>query len=69
MGMKPLRFTTLLALSALTLLAQAPIKTGPAVGATAPVIDAIDQNGVRQSLKTVMGPKGAWLVFFRSADW
>ena len=28
-----------------------------------------DQEGHIQSLKTVAGPKGTMLVFFRSADW
>ena len=28
-----------------------------------------DQNGTTRTLKSVLGPKGAILVFFRSADW
>jgi hypothetical protein len=52
-----------------TLVAQQSIKTGPAVGATAPSFEALDQNGRLQSLKTITGPKGAVLVFVRSADW
>lgn len=46
-----------------------PITTGPAVGAAVPAFEAPDQNGRVQSLKTVAGPKGAMLVFIRSADW
>ncbi|HEY3837567.1 MAG TPA: hypothetical protein VGL72_13385 [Bryobacteraceae bacterium] len=47
----------------------APIKTGPAVGSTVPGFEAPDQNGRTQTLASVAGPKGALLVFYRSADW
>jgi hypothetical protein len=58
----------------LTLAAQpaAPIDTtrlGPQVGQTVPPLDGVDQFGRRQTLTSVYGPKGAMLVFFRSADW
>ena len=42
---------------------------GPQVGATVPNFSLPDQRGVTRSLKSLMGPKGAILVFFRSADW
>ena len=45
------------------------IKTGPNVGQQVPGFSATDQNGRNQTLKSVLGPKGAMLVFFRSADW
>jgi hypothetical protein len=45
------------------------IKTGPDVGQQVPAFSAQDQEGRNQTLKSVMGPKGAMLVFFRSADW
>ena len=45
------------------------IKTGPAVGNKVPDFSAQDQEGRRQTLKSVSGPKGTMLVFFRSADW
>jgi hypothetical protein len=45
------------------------IKTGPNVGQQVPAFSATDQNGRNQTLKSLMGPKGAMLVFFRSADW
>jgi hypothetical protein len=45
------------------------IKTGPAVGDHVPDVFAVDQNGHEQTLKSLMGPKGVMLVFFRSADW
>jgi hypothetical protein len=49
--------------------AQQAIKTGPEVGATLPSFQAPDQNGRPQNLTSVLGPKGALLVFYRSADW
>jgi hypothetical protein len=54
--------------------AQAPpavdtSKIGPQVGAIAPAFSGTDQFGRPQTLATAMGPKGAMLVFFRSADW
>jgi hypothetical protein len=44
-------------------------KTGPAIGQTIPDFSAPDQNGAIHTLKTITGPKGAMLVFYRSADW
>jgi peroxiredoxin len=45
------------------------VKTGPAVGSPLPDFSAPDQAGQTQTLKSIMGPKGAMLVFYRSADW
>ncbi|MBK5294849.1 MAG: hypothetical protein JJE04_24625 [Acidobacteriia bacterium] len=45
------------------------VKTGPEVGARIPALHLEDQNGKRQSLATLTGPKGLMLVFVRSADW
>ena len=45
------------------------IKTGPDVGQPVPAFSAPDQDGRTQTLQSVMGPKGAMLIFFRSADW
>jgi hypothetical protein len=45
------------------------IKTGPEVGQQVPSFSGQDQEGRTQTLKSIMGPKGAMLVFFRSADW
>jgi len=45
------------------------VKSGPAVGQSVPDFSAPDQNRVNQTLHSIMGPKGAMLVFFRSADW
>ena len=49
--------------------AQQAIKTGPDAGSTVPAFEAPDQNGRLQNLQTILGPKGALLVFYRSADW
>lgn len=34
-----------------------------------PKFEAKDQNGVVRNFASIRGPKGAYLVFFRSADW
>ena len=44
-------------------------KLGPQVGERVPDFSLIDQNGKTSTLQSIMGPKGAMLVFFRSADW
>ncbi len=62
-------FYFLLAGAALANLAGAAPKSGPAVGARVPAFEAEDQTGKRQTLQSVIGPKGALLVFYRSADW
>jgi len=58
-------------------LAQAPparttidvSKLGPRVGERVPDFSLKDQAGRSQTLTSIMGPKGAMLVFIRSADW
>jgi len=42
---------------------------GPQVGARVPSFTLPDQSGQPRSLESLLGPKGAMLVFFRSADW
>ena len=42
---------------------------GPQVGERAPEFTLLDQNGQPHQLSSMLGPKGALLVFFRSADW
>jgi peroxiredoxin len=44
-------------------------KLGPQVGERVPDFSLKDQNGRTQTLQSIMGPKGAMLVFIRSADW
>jgi hypothetical protein len=54
----------------------APAKTaaeiaalGPQVGQRVPDFSLVDQDGRTRDLKSVLGPKGAMIVFFRSAEW
>jgi hypothetical protein len=42
---------------------------GPKVGDGLPDFSLRDQHGEVRSLKSVLGPNGAIIVFFRSADW
>ena len=42
---------------------------GPQVGARVPAFSGVDQFGRTHTLESSLGPKGAMLVFFRSADW
>lgn len=42
---------------------------GPQVGARVPDFSGTDQFGKAHTLQSSLGPKGAMLVFFRSADW
>ena len=61
-------------LSAATVLAQprTPIdvsRLGPQVGEQVPDFRLRDQQGATRSLESVMGERGAMLVFIRSADW
>lgn len=44
-------------------------KLGPQVGERVPDFNLKDQGGKSRTLQSIMGPKGAMLVFYRSADW
>lgn len=44
-------------------------KLGPQVGARVPDFTLPDQTGTERTLQSIMGPRGAMLVFARSADW
>ena len=44
-------------------------KVGPKIGERVPDFSLPDQTGATRTLQSIMGPKGAMLVFFRSADW
>jgi hypothetical protein len=44
-------------------------KLGPQVGDRVPDFTLTDQRGQPRTLTSLIGPKGAMLVFFRSADW
>ena len=72
-----LRFAVALLLAGLSVAAAAPpaqppvsVDTlGPQPGARVPDFTAVDQTGRTYTLKSLLGPKGAMLVFSRSADW
>ena len=49
--------------------AKLPFSTGPEVGQKIPSFSALDQHGKLQDFNSIRGPKGAMIVFFRSADW
>ena len=42
---------------------------GPQVGEQVPEFSLPDQNGQMRTLESISGPKGAMLLFHRSADW
>ena len=44
-------------------------RLGPQVGERVPDFTLLDQTGKSQSLQSIMGRRGAMLVFVRSADW
>jgi hypothetical protein len=44
-------------------------KLGPQIGQRVPDFILKDQNGKSWTLDSIMGPNGAMLVFYRSADW
>lgn len=44
-------------------------KRGPQVGERVPDFSLVDQTGTTRTLQSIMGPRGAMIVFVRSADW
>jgi len=53
-------------------IARTPIDVaslGPQVGERVPAFSLPDQNGQIQTLESILGPRGAMLLFHRSADW
>jgi hypothetical protein len=44
-------------------------KLGPQPGDPVPDFTLPDQTGTERTLRSLMGPNGLVLVFFRSADW
>lgn len=44
-------------------------KLGPQAGDRVPDFSLKDQSGKTRTLSSLLGPKGAMLVFIRSADW
>jgi hypothetical protein len=50
-------------------LPAADMNPGIPVGSKIPAFEAKDQKGRVQTFESIRGPKGAFLVFYRSADW
>ncbi|MBL8136533.1 MAG: hypothetical protein JNL48_07925 [Acidobacteria bacterium] len=71
--LRALLFVLLLTGSGVTAaLAQAPVAldaVGPQPGTVVPAFTLVDQTGTTRSLASIMGRRGAMLVFSRSADW
>ena len=44
-------------------------RLGPQVGERVPDFTLVDQTGRTRGLASIMGRRGAMLVFIRSADW
>ncbi|HUE87132.1 MAG TPA: hypothetical protein VMO26_13735 [Vicinamibacterales bacterium] len=44
-------------------------KLGSQVGERVPDFSLKDQEGTTRTLSSIMGPNGAMIVFYRSADW
>ena len=42
---------------------------GPSIGTTAPMLDALDHAGNKQTFETMKGANGLLFVFNRSVDW
>ena len=42
---------------------------GPSIGGKMPGFELRDQDGKAHSLKSLLGAKGAVILFYRSADW
>ena len=63
--MKQLRALAILGTSLMILAAD----YGPPAGRPMPDFQLRDQDGKQHNLKDILGPNGAALVFFRSADW
>jgi cytochrome oxidase Cu insertion factor (SCO1/SenC/PrrC family) len=62
----------LLAAATLGAQSRSPIdvsRLGPQVGEAVPDFTLRDQNGAPRTLQSVMGQRGAMIVFIRSADW
>ena len=68
----PLAATFALVLSTILIvgtLSAADFAPGIPVGSKIPAFEARDQKGMMQTFESIRGPKGAFLVFYRSADW
>ncbi len=60
---------TLFCLPLLAVAMLAAVPTGPDIGKPMPGFEAQDQDGKTHTLRSLLGPKGAVILFYRSADW
>ena len=51
------------------IICAADFSPGIPIGSKIPAFEAKDQKGMVQTFESIRGPKGALLVFYRSADW
>jgi len=65
----PLKLQKAARLAALTAAFLTARDYGPAVGRPMPGFELHDQDGQARTLKGLLGPKGALILFYRSADW
>jgi hypothetical protein len=45
------------------------MRTGVPIGASIPPFEAVDADGKAWNFDAIKGPRGALLLFYRSADW
>jgi len=66
-----MRLSVSILISAVALLVVpiAASDSGPAIGGKAPAFEAQDQSGQSHSLQSLLGSKGAVILFYQSADW
>jgi hypothetical protein len=55
--------------SCVSALLPQPVAQGLAPGDQIPRLSLTDQNGRVKTFDDIRGPKGAMIVFYRSADW
>ena len=60
---------TLLSVPLLAASLLAAVPSGPDIGKPMPSFQAQDQDGKTHTLRGLLGPKGAVILFYRSADW
>lgn len=68
MGILLIVLPVVLLLLAISLPAQT-LDIGPRVGDVFPPFEMKDQHGMTRDLASVLGPNGAIVVLYRSADW
>jgi hypothetical protein len=74
--MQPFQALQVILLLVMTIVATQPARAridvsrlGPQVGDRVPDFSLPDQGGATRTLTSIMGPRGAMIVFIRSADW